>query len=79
MTRELRLAPRKAAKQERAQLTVEAILEAAAQVFERHAVKCASPLVLTHLAPGKHRFSVYAVDGRPVADATPAQATFRTK
>jgi AcrR family transcriptional regulator len=35
-TRELRLAPRKAAKQERAQLTVEAILEAAAQVFESH-------------------------------------------
>lgn len=35
-TRESRLAPRKAAKQERAQLTVEAILEAAAQVFERH-------------------------------------------
>jgi AcrR family transcriptional regulator len=35
-TRELRLAPRKAARQERAHLTVEAILEAAAQVFESH-------------------------------------------
>jgi AcrR family transcriptional regulator len=35
-TRELRLAPRKAAKQERAQLTLDAILEAASQVFESH-------------------------------------------
>lgn len=34
--REPRLDPRKSAKQERAQLTVEAILEAASQVFERH-------------------------------------------
>lgn len=34
-TSEQRLAPRKAARQERAQLTVEAILEAASQVFER--------------------------------------------
>jgi len=41
-TREQRLAPRKAAKQERAQLTVEAILEAASQVFERHGYAHAS-------------------------------------
>jgi AcrR family transcriptional regulator len=41
-TSELRLAPRKAAKQERAQLTVEAILEAAAQVFESHGYAHAS-------------------------------------
>ncbi len=34
--REPRLSPRKSAKQERAQLTVEAILEAASQVFERY-------------------------------------------
>jgi hypothetical protein len=45
----------------------------------KKAVKCKSPLVLSHLAPGKHRFSVYAVDSRPVADPTPAQLTFRTK
>jgi hypothetical protein len=45
----------------------------------KKAVKCTSPLVLSHLAPGKHRFSVYAVDSRPVADPTPAQSTFRTK
>jgi AcrR family transcriptional regulator len=40
--RERRLAPRKAAKQERAQLTVEAILEAASQVFESHGYARAS-------------------------------------
>lgn len=45
----------------------------------KKAVKCASPLVLSHLTPGKHRFSVYAVDSRPVADPTPAHSTFRTK
>jgi len=45
----------------------------------KNAAKCISPLVYKHLAPGKHRFSVAAVDSRPVADPTPAKVTFVTK
>ena len=45
----------------------------------KKAAKCSSPLVYTHLAPGKHRFSVAAADSRPIVDPTPAKATFVTK
>jgi hypothetical protein len=42
-------------------------------------VTCHSPLVYHHLVTGKHHFSVYAIDSRPVADPTPAKTTFTTK
>jgi hypothetical protein len=45
----------------------------------KKATLCHSPLKFSHLAPGKHHFSVYAVDSRPVADPTPAKISFRTK
>jgi hypothetical protein len=45
----------------------------------KKATKCSSPLVYPRLAPGKHHFSVAAVDSRPVVDPTPAKATFTTK
>ena len=40
---------------------------------------CHSPLTYSHLVPGKHHFSVYAIDGRGIADPTPAKASFKTK
>jgi hypothetical protein len=45
----------------------------------KKATPCHSPLVLSHLAAGKHRFAVYALDSRPTADPTPAKLSFRTK
>jgi hypothetical protein len=45
----------------------------------KKSAKCQSPLVLHHLAAGKHSFSVDAVDSRPVADPTPAKIAFTTK
>jgi hypothetical protein len=45
----------------------------------KKSVKCQSPLVYHHLVAGKHRFSVDAVDSRPVADPTPAKISFATK
>jgi hypothetical protein len=45
----------------------------------KKATPCHSPLVLSHLAAGKHRFAVYALDSRPTADHTPAKLSFRTK
>lgn len=40
---------------------------------------CGSPKVYKHLVPGKHKFSVTAVDSLGVADPTPAKVTFIVK
>ena len=45
----------------------------------RKKIACHSPLVYHHLVAGKHHFSVYAIDSRPVADPTPAKVAFTTK
>jgi hypothetical protein len=45
----------------------------------KKSVACTSPLVEHHLAAGKHRFSVDAVDSHGVADPSPAHTTFTTK
>ncbi len=40
---------------------------------------CHSPDVYLHLAPGKHLFSVFALDSAGVADPSPAHVSFRVK
>lgn len=42
-------------------------------------VKCHSPDIYSHLAPGKHLFSVYALDSTGLADPSPAHISFRLK
>ena len=42
-------------------------------------VKCHSPDVYSHLAPGKHLFSVYSLDSTGLADPSPAHVSFRVK
>ncbi|MGA9285230.1 MAG: hypothetical protein WBV85_07285 [Solirubrobacteraceae bacterium] len=45
----------------------------------KKAITCHSPDVYLHLTPGKHLFSVFAIDSANIADPSPAHVSFKVK